>query len=151
MKVIFTQDVKGIAKKGDIKEVKDGYANNVLFRQKVATRATAVNLKRIAAEEAKVKAEEDARVQAAVDMARKLRDIKIETTAKAGKGGSLFGAITNNDIAKMLVEHGIEIDKRMIEVERKGIKKTGEHAILVNLYKGVKGEFTLSVKGIVAE
>ncbi len=151
MKVIFLKDMKGIAKKGDIKEVKDGYANNVLFRQKMATRATASNLKRIAAEAAQVQAAEDARLQEAVDLARTLRDIRIETTAKAGQGGSLFGAITNNDIAKMLAERGIEMDKRMIEVERKGIKKTGEHTIVVNLYKGVKGEFTLAVKGIVAE
>ena len=103
MKVIFLKDVKGTAKKGEIKEVSDGYARNFLLAKGLAKEASQTNLndhrQQEKAREIKIQKEEEE----AVELGSKLKDVKVTIYAKSGEGGKLFGAITSKDIAEAKV------------------------------------------------
>src|SRR5690606_7251118 len=102
MKVIFTQDVKGKGKKGEVKNVSDGYARNYLLKNNLAVEATPGNLKALEAQKKK----EQQLEQAEEDNAKKLKDtlenMELTLKAKAGEGGRLFGSITSKQIADEL-------------------------------------------------
>ena len=102
MKVIFLDNVKGVGKRGEIKEVSDGYANNFLFKQKLAVPATAGNLnvnKGQKEAQARAKAIEKAESEA---MKAKLEKVQVKIGATIGKNGSLFGSITTKQVAEAL-------------------------------------------------
>ena len=95
MKVIFNVDVRGQGKKGEMKEVSDGYARNYLLPRKLATEATADNINALKLKE-KAKAAQMAKEKAqAEENARKLSGVQVIIRAKAGNGGELFGAVTS--------------------------------------------------------
>jgi large subunit ribosomal protein L9 len=146
MKVIFLKDVKGVAKKGDIKDVKEGYARNMLFKKNLAVEATPTNIKRMEKEKEKIKAIEINRIEDAKAMAEKLNKVTVTLEKKAGESGTLFGAITSQEISKALKEAGFDVDKKLLQLENP-IKKTGEHKVRVNLYKDTKAEIKVIVNG----
>ena len=115
MKVIFNADVKGQGKKGELKEVSDGYARNYLLPRKLASEATADNLNAFKLKE-KAKAAQIAREKAEAEAnAKKLSEITVTVRAKAGGAGQLFGAVTSQEISAALKEqHGIEIETMII-------------------------------------
>ena len=99
MKVILNVDVKGQGKKGELKEVSDGYARNYLLPRKLATEATADNLNAFRLKE-KAKAAQIAREKAeAEENAKKLGAIQVKIAAKAGSNGKLFGSVTSKEIS----------------------------------------------------
>ena len=146
MKVIFLKDVKGTAKKGEMKEVSDGYARNFLIPKGVAKEATAssindLNQQKTAESLKKQKEEQDAK-----DLAEKLKAITVTMYSKAGDGGKLFGSITSKDIAERLnKEYKIDIDKRKILLDDH-IKMLGSHTVPVKLHQNVTAEFRVEVK-----
>src|SRR5690606_10851329 len=116
MRVIFLKDVKGQGKKGEIKNVSEGYAQNFLIPRGLVRVATEGNVKTLevqnAAEE-KRKAQEKAEAE---ELGKKLEEMTVTLQAKAGEGGRLFGAITNKQIAEALAKAGVKIDRRKIEL-----------------------------------
>lgn len=146
MKVIFLKDVKGVAKKGDIKESKDGYAKNYLFKNGLAVEATEANLKKLENQKAAEAAKEQKRKDDAKALAEKLRTVGIKLSKKAGETGKLYGAITSADIAEALKAEGLEIDKRDIDLHDP-IKDTGVHTVKVNIYMDIKSEIKVEVHG----
>lgn len=148
MKVILTVDVKSLGKKGNVCEVSDGYARNFLFPKKLAVEATQGNLSDLASKKAnedrkKAKEKEDAQL-----LAEKLSSITVEVYTKTGEGGRLFGSVTNKEIAEALKsKHGIEIDKRKIEV-KEPIKALGNYTIQTKLHSEVSTQLKVVVKGI---
>ena len=146
MKVIFLKDVKGVAKKGDIKEAKDGYAKNYLFKHNVAVEATEANLKKLENQKAAEAAKDQKRKEDAKVLAEKLRTVGIKIGKKAGETGKLYGAITSADIAEALKAEGLEIDKRDIDLHEP-IKDTGVHSVKVNIYMDIKSEIKVEVHG----
>jgi LSU ribosomal protein L9P len=146
MKVILLKDVKGTGKKGEVKNVADGYANNYLIKNGLAIEATPANLKQMEAKkrsEAKKKEEE---LKEAKKLKEKLESITIELSAKAGEGGRLFGSITSKQIAEHLQQSfGIHIDKRKIELEE-AIRSLGYTRIPVKLHPEVVATLTVHVK-----
>jgi large subunit ribosomal protein L9 len=146
MKVIFLKDVKGVAKKGDIKDAKDGYAKNFLFKKNLAVEATEINIKKLDDEKAAETAKEQKRKDDAKSLAEKLSKVGIKMTKKAGDTGKLYGAITSSDIAEALKEEGLEIDKRDIDLHEP-IKELGIHTVKVNLYMDIKSEIKVEVNG----
>lgn len=146
MKVIFLKDVKGTAKKGELKEVSDGYARNFLIPRGIAKEATEMsmnefNQQRAAESFRKEKAEEHAQ-----EMAEKLKLLSVTIHSKAGEGGKLFGSITSKDISERLQkEHGIEMDKRKIVLEEP-LKTLGSHVVPVKLHPNVSGEIKVQIK-----
>ena len=146
MKVIFLKDVKGVAKKGDIKEAKDGYAKNFLFKQNLAVEATEANLTKLAQQKANDAAKEQKRKDDAKTLAEKLKKVGIKMSKKCGETGKLYGAITSSDIAEALKAEGLEVDKRDIDLHDP-IKETGVHAVKVNIYMDIKSEIRVEVHG----
>ena len=139
MKVIFNVDVKGQAKKGELKEVSDGYARNYLLPRKLASEATADNINALKLKE-KAKAAQIAREKAeAEENAKKLQGITVKVRAKAGNGGKLFGAVTSQEISAALNEqHGISIEKNKI-VQTEPIKTFGAFDVKAKLGYEVNG------------
>ena len=99
MKVIFLQDVKGTAKKGDVKEVSDGYARNFLIGKGLAVEANAKNMSDLAGKKASEQHKADVAKQEALDAAAAVKGKKVVCKCKAGQGGKLFGSVTAGNIS----------------------------------------------------
>ncbi|ONI43392.1 50S ribosomal protein L9 [Candidatus Epulonipiscioides gigas] len=117
MKVILTQDVKKVGKKGDILEVKDGYARNALLPKGLAIEANAVNLNKNKLD----KKLEDKKKQEELELAQSIEaiinDKKIRIGIKTGEGGKVFGSITTKEIADSINEaFDVKIDKKKINL-----------------------------------
>jgi large subunit ribosomal protein L9 len=145
MKVIFLKDVKGKGKKGEVKNVADGYAHNFLLKQGLAKEANAASISTL---DAQKKKEEKAAAEELAEM-KKLKEvldqITVALTAKAGEGGRLFGSITTKQIAEELQKkHGIKIDKRKMELAD-AIRTLGHTKVPVKLHHEVTANLTVSV------
>ena len=146
MKVIFNVDVKGQGKKGEMKEVSDGYARNFLLPKKLAAEATSDNINALKLKE-KAKAAQIAKEKAqAQEIAQKLGGIQLTIRAKAGNGGKLFGAVTSQEISKALKEqHDIEIEKNKI-VQAEPIKNFGSYTVKAKLGYEIVGQFNVKIE-----
>ena len=145
MKVILTADVKGQGKKGELKEVSDGYARNYLLPRKLATEATADNLNALKLKE-KAKAAQIAKEKAlAEENAKKLGGVQVLIKAKAGNGGKLFGAVTSQEISRGLKEQfDIDIEKNKI-VQSEPIKTFGAFTVKAKLGYEISGSINVLV------
>ncbi|MFZ0443697.1 MAG: 50S ribosomal protein L9 [Bacillus sp. (in: firmicutes)] len=146
MKVIFLKDVKGKGKKGEVKNVADGYAHNFLLKQGLAVEANPSNVSSLNAQkkkEEKLAAEELAEAK---QLKAKIDEITVELTAKSGEGGRLFGSITSKQIAEELQKkYSIKVDKRKIELED-AIRSLGVTKVPVKLYPDVTATLNVHVK-----
>ena len=146
MKVILLQDVKGKGKKGQMIEVSDGYARNFMLPKKLAIEATpdAINTMRMTD---KATQERIAREKAAaLEIARKLREMTLTVTAKGGGNGRLFGAVTNQEIAVALkAASGIELDKREIVIADP-IKNVGTYTVTCKLGYEISAPLTVKIE-----
>ena len=125
MKVIFNVDVKGQGKKGEMKEVSEGYGRNFLLPRKLAVEATPDNLNAYKLKEKAKAAQIAAEKAAALENAKALESIVVKIPAKAGAAGKLFGAVTSQEISDALkAQCGIEIEKQKI-VQTEPIKTYG--------------------------
>lgn len=145
MKVIFNVDVKGQGKKGEMKEVSDGYARNYLLPRKLAMEANADNINAYKLKE-KAKAAQIAREKAAAqETAAKLSGIQVKIAAKAGSAGKLFGSVTSKEISEALREQfGIEIEKQKI-VQAEPIKSFGTFEVKCKLGYEIAGAVSVLV------
>lgn len=139
MKVIFTQDVKGKGKKGEVKEVPVGYANNFLLKKNYAVEATPGNLKQLELQKKRAKQERQQEIEDAKALKETLSNIEVEVSAKTGEGGKLFGSVSTKQIAESLkAQHDIKIDKRKMDLPN-GIHSLGYTNVPVKLDKEVEG------------
>lgn len=139
MKVIFTQDVKGKGKKGEVKEVPAGYANNFLLKKNYAVEATPGNLKQLELQKKRAKQERQQEIEDAKALKETLSNIEVEVSAKTGEGGKLFGSVSTKQIAEALkAQHDIKIDKRKMDLPN-GIHSLGYTNVPVKLDKEVEG------------
>src|SRR5699024_5248130 len=120
MKVIFLQDVKGKGKKGEVKDVAVGYAQNYLIKNGLAKEATKSSVSALDAQ----KKAQDKKEQEALEEAKELKsflekeETVIELTAKSGEDGRLFGSITSKQIAEQLKkQYNVKIDRRKIDLK----------------------------------
>ena len=118
MKVIFMQDVKGSGKKGEVKNVSDGYARNMLLKKGLAVEATPQNLSELSGKQSSAAHKIDVEKQNAQAIADKLKGQTVHAAAKAGNGGRLFGAVTAAQIAECIEKQfGCKIDKKKISLK----------------------------------
>lgn len=145
MKVIFTQDVKGKAKKGEMKDVADGYARNFLIPRGLATEATTDNLNTLKLQEKAKKAQIEKEKAEAREIEKKLGSIQVIVKARAGSNGKLFGSVTSQEISDCLREqHGIEIEKNRI-VQAEPIKAYGSYTVKAKLGYEISGDLSVLV------
>lgn len=139
MKIIFTQDVKGKGKKGEVKNVPVGYANNFLIKNNYAVEATPGNLKKLEQQNKRIEKDKQQELDDAKALKAQLEDLEVEVTAKSGESGKLFGSVSTKQIAEALhKQHGIKIDKRKMELSH-GIQALGYTNVPVKLHKDVEG------------
>ena len=135
MKVIFLQDVKKQAKKDEIKEVKDGYAN-FLINQKLAVPYTQKSAEVLKSELKTRQDEEDKRIEEANKIKKKLQDKTVTFKVKTGDNDKVFGSITSKQISEELSKMGFDIDKKKIELKGE-LNTLGTHVVKVTLHKVV--------------
>ena len=146
MKVIFLKDVKGKGKKGEVKNVADGYAHNFLIKQGLAMEANSASISTLDAQKKKEAKLAEEELAEAKKLKEALEKITVELTAKAGEGGRLFGSITTKQIAEeLLKKHGIKIDKRKMELTD-AIRTLGSTKVPVKLHHEVLATLTVTVK-----
>ena len=148
MKVIVIKDTKNVGKKGDIKNVSDGYAKNFLIPKGIVMEATDANIRDLERKKA-ADAEKRATDKASAEvLKKKLSEIETVLKTKAGEGGKVFGSVTSKDISDALKEqHGIEIDKKKIVLDTP-IKQLVEYTIEAKLYQEVTGSFKVTVTAL---
>jgi len=146
MKVILLQDVQGTGKKGEIKEVKPGYAQNALFPKGLAIEATKANLTMLEQKKASAQHKIDTEREAAETAAKGLSGKTFKVTAKAGDEGRLFGSVTAKDVSAALKQAGFDIDKKKLNVPG-DIKTCGTYDVEAKLYSGVTAKFSVNVSG----
>ncbi|MDA3966827.1 50S ribosomal protein L9 [Helicobacter sp. WB40] len=145
MKVLLLQDVRGLGKKGEVCEVKDGYGKNFLIAKGMASAATNEVINKYKAMQKKI-AEENAEQRSLMEMtAKKIEEITLKIVQKVGANGSLYGAITKEDIANALSEYRVEIDKKSIEL-KSPIKSTGIYEVEVKLGHGINAKLKVDVE-----
>jgi len=145
MKVILLQDVEGLGKAGDLKDVANGYARNYLLPRRLAAGATpellANHQQRIAAEQRKREKQQESNQQ----QAERLGQVSLTFKARVGRQGRLYGSITSQDIAAGLREsEGMTIDRRVIEL-REPIRTLGTFKVPVKLAQKLEPEITVNV------
>jgi large subunit ribosomal protein L9 len=145
MKVILLQDVDGLGKAGDLKEVANGYARNYLLPRHLAAGATpsliANRIQRIAAEQRKLEKQAESNRQ----QAERLGHVSLTFKAKVGSQGRLYGSITSQDIAAALREsENITIDRRSIELPNP-IRTVGTFNISVKVATKLEPKITVNV------
>ena len=145
MKVIFNVDVRGQGKKGELKDVSDGYARNYLLPRGLAAEATADNINAMKLKE-KAKAAQLAREKAqALENAKKLEGVQVIIRARAGGAGKLFGAVTSQEIIDALKEQfDIDIEKNKI-VQAEPIKSFGSYTVKAKLGFETSGNINVLV------
>lgn len=144
MKVILLEDIRGTGKAGDVANVSDGYARNMLIPRGLAVEATAQNIKQLEKKKeamAKKFAEDKA---AALELKKKLEEVTVEVKTKAGKDGKVFGSVTSKDIADALNQMGFDIDKKKIQLDSP-IKATGMTDVNVKLFTEISGKVKVNV------
>ncbi len=145
MKVILLEDVKGTGKKGEVHEVKDGYAHNFLIKKGLAAEANAKNLNLLEGKKAAAQHKIEVEKAAAKEISEKLDGKKIFVTAKAGQNGRLFGTVTSKEVAAAINQQiGCDVDKKKISLSMK-IEGFGDFAAEAKLYAGISAKFTVSV------
>lgn len=148
MKVIFLKDVKGKGKKGEVKNVADGYAHNFLIKQGLAIEANQANVSTLNAQKKKEEKAAEEELAEAKKLKEVIEKLTVELTAKAGEGGRLFGSITSKQIAENLQKtHNIKIDKRKIELED-AIRALGYTKVPVKLHSEVTATLNVHVKEV---
>ena len=145
MKVIFNVDVRGQGKKGELKEVSDGYARNYLLPRGLAAEATADNINTMKLREKAKAAQIAAEKAQAQEYAKKLGAVQVTIRAKAGKNGKLFGAVTSQEISEALkAQFDMDIEKNKI-VQNDPIKTFGSYSLKVKLGHEVSGTVNVLV------
>lgn len=145
MKVVLLKDVKGTGKKGEIKEVADGFAKNFLFKNNLAKLAdnSALNENKNQGEAAKYhKAQE---IASAKELAKRIEGKKVIVKIKCGSNGKTFGSITSKEIADALAKQDIVLDKKKIEL-KETIKMTGLYSVIAKVYPEISAKFEVLVE-----
>ena len=144
MKVILLQDVEGVGKKYEIKEVKDGHARNFLIPNNLVKLANKNNLKWLASRREEIEKEVEEDLKQSQDLASKLDDLEVTILVKVGLEGQLFESINNVKIAEKLKEMGYNVKKSQVILESP-IKETGEFPIKISLDHNLESDIRVII------
>ena len=145
MKIILLEDVKSLGKKGEIVNVSDGYARNMILPKKLGLEATSKNLNDLKLQNQHAEKVAQENLEAARNFAEELKDKKVEVKMKAGEGGRTFGSISTKEIAEAAKKQlGLELDKKKM-ILKDPIKSLGTYEIQIKLHPQVTGTFSVHV------
>ncbi|MCL1892659.1 MAG: 50S ribosomal protein L9 [Holophagaceae bacterium] len=149
MEILLIENVTNLGIRGDVVNVKDGYARNFLLPRKKALPVTSGNKRQIELEKErniKLRAKELATAQ---ELKTRLDAISLSISKKSGENGQLFGSVTNADVAELLKAKGFEIERHSISLPH--VKATGTYEVLIRLYTDVHSKIQLTVSAQSAE
>ncbi|MCF0129989.1 MAG: 50S ribosomal protein L9 [Pseudobutyrivibrio sp.] len=145
MKVILLADVKALGKKGDVVEVSEGYARNMLLKKKLGKEATGANLNDLKLQNQNAEKIAQENYEAAVEFAKEIEEWKVETSIKTGKDGRSFGSVSTKEIAEAAKkQYGKDIDKKKIILEDP-IKALGLYEVKIKLHPKVMATLKVHV------
>jgi large subunit ribosomal protein L9 len=144
MKVILRDDVKNVGKMGQVIDVADGYARNYLVPRGLAIEANTKNIKSLEHEKRIIGEKAKKIKNSAEDLADKISTITLTIKANAGEEGKLFGSVTTMDIAELLKNEGIEIDKKKISLDEP-IKRLGSYSVNVKVHPEISAQLAVEV------
>ena len=145
MKVILTQDIKGVGKKDEIINANDGYARNFLLPRKMAVEANSQNMSLLQGRKDSANFKKEQEKENALKIQDKLSKIMLKIKVKAGGNGKIFGSITSKEVATELKnQYSIEIDKKKILL-KDSIKEIGVFNIEIKLYEGIIGKLKIDI------
>ena len=145
MKIILLEDVKSLGKKGEIVNVSDGYARNMILPKKLGLEATGKNLNDLKLQNQHAEKVAQENLEAAKNFAEELKDKKVEVKMKAGEGGRTFGSISTKEIAEAAKKQlGLELGKKKM-ILKDPIKSLGTYEIQIKLHPQVTGTFSVHV------
>ena len=144
MKVILLQDVEGLGKKYEVKDVKDGHARNFLIPEKMAKAATKQALKWLSDQKEVIEKEAEEDLKKAQVLASQLDGLELNITVKVGDEGQLFESINSQKIVEKLKEMGFEVKKSQIKLENP-IKELGEFPINITLAHNLESEIKVII------
>ncbi len=144
MKVILLADVKGTGKKGDVVEVSDGFARNMLFKKNLAKIATAVEVNNLQIKKNAEEFHKREEIKRLTELSREINGKEVLCLVKAGEAGKIFGSVTNENVSAALKNAGYEVDKKKIVISAP-IKKLGLYDVEIKLISGVPCKVKLKV------
>ena len=144
MKVIFTKDVKGQGKAGEIKEVKDGYAKNFLIKGGYAVAYTTRSKEILDISNKNKEQKEREEIKSCEKLKEELKDRVLVFKVKTGEQDRVFGSISTKQISYELEKLGYKIDKKKINLDT-AIDSLGYHEVVINLHKKVQGKITIQL------
>ena len=145
MKVILTQDIKGVGKKDEIINANDGYARNFLFPKKLAVEANSKNMSLLQGRKDSANFKKEQEKEKANEIKEKLSKIMLTIKVKAGENGKIFGSITSKEISLELKnQFKIEIDKKKVNL-KEPIKELGTFTVDIKLYENIVGKLKINI------
>jgi large subunit ribosomal protein L9 len=144
MKVILLEDVSKVGRRGEVRDVSDGYARNFLIPKKLALGATAGNLKNLDHIKKQANAKADRAKSDAEGVRAQIEALAYEERRQASEEGKLFGSVTSQDLVDFLDKHGVTIERRRVQLDEP-IKTLGETSVPVRLHADVTAQLRVSV------
>jgi large subunit ribosomal protein L9 len=144
MKVILLEDVNKVGRRGEVRDVSDGYARNFLIPKKLALGATAGNLKNLDHIKKQANAKADRAKSDAEGVRAQIEALTYEERRQASEEGKLFGSVTSQDLVDFLATHGVKVERRRLQLDEP-IKTLGETSVPVRLHADVTAQLRVSV------
>jgi len=144
MKVILLEDVSKVGRRGEVRDVSDGYARNFLIPKKLALGATAGNLKNLDHIKKQANAKADRAKSDAEGLRAQIEAVAYEERRQASEEGKLFGSVTSQDLVDFLDKHGVKVERRRVQLDEP-IKTLGESSVPIRLHTEVTAQLRVSV------
>lgn len=144
MKVVLLKDVKGTGKKGEIKEVADGFATNFLFKNNMAKRADSNAINENNMQKSAQNFHKQEEIKEAKELAKQIEGKLITLKIKCGANGKMFGSVTSKEIADALIKENIKLDKKKIDL-KEPIKNIGVYKVVAKIYPEISATFSVDV------
>ena len=144
MKIILLDDVAKVGRRGEVRDVSDGYARNFLIPKKLALSASAGNMKNIEHIKQQAHAKADRVKDDAEALRQRIEALTLEERRQASEEGKLFGSVTSQDIVDFLDKHGVKVERRRIQLDEP-IKTLGESAVPIRVHADVTAQLKVSI------
>ena len=144
MEVILRETIDNLGRRGEVVDVKNGYARNYLLPQKLALLVTDTNRRQVEREREAAEAREAEERQGAARLAERLQSVECVITRRVGETSTLYGSVTSADIAEFYESRQISVDKRKIQL-KEPIKELGDFSIAIRLHPDVVAEVAVKV------